>query len=266
MFFWLQLITVVGHQFSPHEGSWLVVEPVVAMGIVLIAALYLYAIGPLRRRHGWSESVDRRQTAWFLGGLAVMFVSLQGPIHELGDYYLFSAHMVQHLLVTMIAPPMLLAGMPAWLVDRVLRVRGVLPVVRLLVSPFVAFGLFNAVFAIWHAPQFYQAALGRPEVHSLEHVLFIGTAMLTWWPVMSPSTLLPRLATPFQMVYLFIQAVVPTILGALITFADGVLYPYYAAAPRMLGLEPLIDQQIAGLIMWLGGAAILLFFMTIRFF
>jgi cytochrome c oxidase assembly factor CtaG len=266
MFFWLDLITVLGHPFAPHEGSWLIIEPSIAMGLALLGAVYLYAIGPFRERRGWADRVDRRYVVYFMSGLLILFVSLQGPLHELGDYYLFSAHMVQHLLVTMIAPPLMLKGMPPWLIDRALARRGALPVARLLLSPLVAFFLFNAVFAVWHAPQFYQAALGRPEVHSLEHILFIGTAFLTWWPIFSSSSLLPPLNTPLQVVYLFGQVLIPTILGALITFAPTVLYPYYAAAPRMWGVSPLLDQQIAGLIMWLGGSVIVLYFLTFRFF
>jgi putative membrane protein len=263
---WLDLFVVVGHAFSPHEGSWWVVEVPVALGVVFVTALYLYAVGPLRQRYNLADRVETKQVVMFLLAMATAFFSLQGPLHELGDYYLLSAHMVQHLLVTMIMPPLLLKGIPAWLIEPLLRVRGVLLLARFLTSPFVAFGLFNIVFTMWHSPPFYQAALGRPEVHGLEHALFMGTAILTWWPVFSPTTLLPRLSEPLQMFYLFAQSVIPTVLGALITFADFVIYPFYGAAHRVSSLTPMDDQQIAGLIMWMGGAAIVLFVLTIRFF
>ncbi|WP_029214430.1 cytochrome c oxidase assembly protein [Kallotenue papyrolyticum] len=263
---WLELIAIVGHPFAPHQGSWLIIEPAVLTGLTLIGALYLYAVGPWRRRAGWAPDNARVPLGRFLLGLLVLFVALQGPLHELSDYYLFSAHMLQHLLVTMVAPPLLLTGLPSWLVDRLLLWRGVLPLARALTTPLVAFLVFNAVFALWHAPQFYQAALGRPLVHGLEHSLLLATALLTWWPIFSPSARLPRAALPVQIVYLFAQTIVPTILGALITFAPAPLYPFYAAAPRMWGLAPLTDQQIAGLIMWLGGALIMLAVLTARFF
>ena len=241
-------------------------EPAITSGILLTLALYCYAIGPMRRRHGWAEHVEGRQVASFVAAMLIIFVSLQGPLHELSDYYSFSAHMAQHLLVTLIMPPLLLNGIPSWLIEPLLRRGYVLPVARFLVAPFVAFALFNVVFALWHAPGFYQLALGQPAIHSLEHMLFMGTAILTWWPVFSPTPLLPRLNEPLQMLYLLAQSIVPTILGALITFADFVLYPFYAAAPRVIGLSAIDDQQAAGLLMWLGGATIILFFMTIRFF
>jgi putative membrane protein len=175
-------------------------------------------------------------------------------------------HMIQHLLVTLIMPPLLLKSIPAWLIRPVLQAPLVLPIARFVTSPFIAFAVFNIIFSLWHVPAFYQAALGRPAVHGLEHVLFIASAMLTWWPIFSPTPLLPRLSEPGQMFYLFAQSLIPTVLGAIITFADLVLYPFYAAAPRMIGLSPLDDQQVAGLIMWLGGASIVLFVLTIRFF
>lgn len=260
------LTPIIAHPFEPHEGSWWIIEPPITLGVILVCALYLYVVGPLRRRYGWAEGVERKQVIMFLLGLLIAFCSLQGPLHELSDYYSFSAHMVQHLLVTMIMPPLLLKGIPAWLIDRVLSVKYVLPIARFVLSPFIAFALFNIVFAMWHVPAFYQRALGDPAVHSLEHVLFMGTAMLTWWPIFNTSTLLPRLSEPWQIFYLFAQSLIPTVLGALITFANFVMYPFYAAAPRIIDLPAIEDQQIAGLLMWLGGASIILFVLTLRFF
>ncbi len=260
------LSSAAAHPFAPHEGTWWIVEPAISAGVICLTAAYLIAVGPLRRRYGWSDRVEPRQVAYFLIAMLIIFVSLQGPLHELSDYYSFSMHMVQHLLITLIMPPLLLKGIPDWLVRPVLEVPLVLRVARFFTSPFIAFGLFNVVFALWHVPGFYQLALSQPAVHGLEHMLFMATAVLTWWPVFSPTELLPRLSEPAQMFYLFAQSLIPTILGALITFADIVLYPFYAAAPRVTGLSPLDDQQGAGLLMWLGGASIVLFVLTLRFF
>jgi putative membrane protein len=251
---------------APITGPWWVIEPPVTIGVIVLTAMYLYAVGPLRRRYDLAERVEPRQVAYFLLAMLTIFVSLQGPLHQLGDYYSLTMHMIQHLLVTLIMPPLLLKGTPAWLIEPLLRVRGVMPVARLLTSPFVAFAAFNVVFAVWHAPQFYQFALGNPQVHGVEHTLFMATAVLTWWPIYSPTPLLPRLNDPLQMLYLFFQSIIPTILGAIITFADIIIYPIYAAAPRVIGLSPADDQQAAGLIMWLGGASFVLFILTIRFF
>lgn len=264
--FSLPIASVAAHPFSLHAGSWWIIEPPIALGVPLLTVLYLYAIGPLRKRRRLADQVDRRQVASFLLAMVILFASLQGPLHELSDYYSLSAHMVQHLLVTLIMPPLLLKGIPHWLIDPVVRMRGVGSVIRFLTHPFVAFLPFNAVFAVSHAPQFYQAALGVPAVHSVEHTLYMSTAVLTWWPIFSPSRLLPPLSDPLQMLYLFAQSLIPTILGAIITFANQILYPFYEAAPRVIGLSARDDQQAAGLIMWLGGTSIVLLILTIRFF
>ncbi len=258
--------SIAAHPFTPHEGSWWIVEPAITLGVLAWTLLYLYTVGPLRRRFHLADRVERQQVACFLLAMLIIFVSLQGPLHELSDYYSFSAHMLQHILVTLIMPPLLLKGIPEWLLRPLLARSSVLRVGRFLTSPFVAFAPFNVVFALWHAPGLYQLALGNPTVHALEHMLFMATAILTWWPVFSPTPLLPRLSEPAQMLYLFAQSIIPTILGAIITFADIQLYPFYAAAPRVIGLSPIDDQQGAGLLMWLGGAAIVLFVLTLRFF
>lgn len=254
------------HPFSPHTGTWWILEPGISFGLITLAILYLLAVGPLRVRLGGPVRFERGPTIFFMSAIVLLFVSLQGPLHELSDYYLFSAHMVQHLLVTLIMPPLLLSGLPVWLLDQVLRMRFVFPIARFLTGPFIGFALFNVVFALWHVPSFYQRALGQPAIHSLEHVLFMGTAVLTWWPIFSPSLVLPRLSDPVQMLYLFAQSIIPTILGAMITFADIILYPYYASAPRVIGLSAMDDQQAAGLLMWLGGATVVLLILTHRFF
>jgi putative membrane protein len=174
--------------------------------------------------------------------------------------------MVQHLLITMIAPPLLFLGTPRWLFRPLLRLPLALPIGRALTHPVVTFLAFNATFVLWHAPAFYDAALRSEPVHILEHVTMFVTAALTWWPIFSPLDELPPLAPPLQCLYLFFESIPPTILGALITFSGGVLYPTYARAPRVWGLTAEIDQQLGGLIMWIPGALIYLGVLTVVFF
>jgi putative membrane protein len=198
--------------------------------------------------------------------MLTLFVSLQGPIHELSDYYLLSGHMMQHLLITLIMPPLLLKGIPEWLMRSMLQSPPVLLVAKYLVSPYIAFALFNIVFAIWHVPMFYELALRDHPFHVLQHILLMVTAVITWWPVYSPTPLLPRLSLPLQIFYLFFQSIPMTVIGAVITFSGTLLYPWYAEAPRIINLSPSDDQQIGGLIMWIGGTSVILFVLTIRFF
>ena len=188
-----------------------------------------------------------------------MFIALLSPLHELGDNYLFGAHMVQHLLLMLMAPPLLLLGTPPWLLRPLLRSPRVMKFARLLTLPVVAFILFNVVFVLWHVPALYDLALRERGIHILEHLMFIVAGVIMWWPILSPLPELPRSPYLIQMLYLFVQPTVPAILGALITFSGTVLYSWYAEAPRIWGISAHTDQQMGGLMMWVpGGFAFLL--------
>ena len=237
-------------QFSWTEWH---AHPSVVIGLLTFTALYLLGVGPLRKRFQGSEAAGSGEVALFLTGVLVLFVALLSPIHELGDKYLFSAHMVQHLLLTLVSPPLLLAGAPPWLIRPLIRGRKILPVLRFITRPIPAFLIFNFIFALWHVPALYDGALRDRGIHILEHILFIGGGILLWWPIMSRMTELPRPSYLLQMVYLVAQPTIPTILGALITFSDAGIYEWYAAAPRIWGTSVVSDQQIGGIIMWVPG-------------
>ena len=234
-------------------------HPSIIVGVVLITAIYLLAVGPLRERFGWAEKGSSSQMVLFMSGVLVIVVALLSPLHELGDKYLFSAHMAQHLLLILVVPPLLLLGTPGWLVEKVLRSPRVLAVSRFLTRPLVAFTFFNAVLVLWHMPVLYDLTLRERDIHILEHVMFLGVAVLMWWPVLSLAKELPRATYMTQMVYLFLLPTVPGILGAVITFSDKVLYPWYAEAPRLWNISATTDQEIGGIIMWVpGGMAFLM--------
>ena len=236
---------------APYEWS-LALHPSVIIGTGVLGALYFYGIGPYRRRHGLPPA-SRGQIASFCAALVVLLLALNGPVHDLSDYYLFSMHMVQHLVLTLLFPPLLLAGIPEWLLRPLLARPGVFPTGRFLTRPLVAALLFSASIGVWHLGLFYDLMMRSHEVHIATHLLFMVTATLMWWPVMGPSPELPRLPTGPAMLYLFLVGIPMQIVAALITFADEVLYPWYLAAPRMWGLSPLDDQQLGGLLMWVPG-------------
>lgn len=192
--------------------------------------------------------------AFFCGIFVVAFATLS-PLHVLGEVYLLSAHMVQHLLMTMVAPPLLLLGIPGWMLRPLLRLPVVRQAARTLLAPVAAFFWFNLLFAAWHIPVLYELALHSVPVHAIEHALFLGMALVTWWPVFSPvPDVMPRLPYGAQVLYLFFESLPPTAIGAIISLSSGPLYPTYWAAPRLFGLDPLSDQQLAGLTMWIPGA------------
>jgi len=246
-----------------YAWNW---EPSILIGLALQAGAYLACVGPLRARFPGAQPVPQARIQTFLLGVLILFIALVSPIDTLGDGYLLTAHMIQHLLITLIAPPLLLLGTPRWLFRPLLRLPLAMPIGRALTHPVVGYLLYNVTFSVWHVPQYYELTLHNLPAHILEHMMFIGTATLMWWPVFSPLDELPALPAPLQCLYLFLQSIPPTILGALITFAGTVLYPTYARAPRVWGLSPETDQQLAGLIMWIPVALVFFTVLTVVFF
>jgi len=236
------------------------IHPSTVIGIAALGALYIWGSVRLRQQPTTSQKI------FFAAGLLVMFASLNGPVHDLSDDYLFSAHMVQHLLLTLAVPPLLLAGTPGWLLRPVLSPKYVAPIVRRLTRAPMAFVLFNLTIAVWHLPPFYNAAMAHHSLHIVEHLTFMAAAVLMWWPLLSQLPEFPRLAYPGQMLYSFLMSIPMSIVAVYIAMADHVLYPAYSAAPRILPLTPLEDQLLGALIMWIPGGLIFMIIMTVVFF
>lgn len=233
-------------------------HPSVVIGLALLGGLFAYLGG---------FTSPRRNVVSFLGALVVLFLALNGPLHNLSDTYLFSAHMAQHLLLTLVFPPLLLYGVPGAVVRPLLRPRWVMAFARVVTKPLAAAAIFTAPIVLWHVPAFYEAALRNHNLHIVQHLVFLTTAVIMWWPVLSPVPELPRLPHLLQMVYLFLLGIPMSITGALISLSDRVLYPFYASAPvRVGGLSPLDDQQIGGLLMWVLGGLMLWIVMTVIWF
>jgi cytochrome c oxidase assembly factor CtaG len=248
-----------GLTFWLTNWNW---QPSIILGTIAIICLYLYAVGPLARR--WNQQVQGYQMFCFLAGVICMFLSLFSALDELGDTYLFSAHMIQHMILTTIGPPLMLTGIPGWLFEPVFRNRLLLRVGRVLTNPFVAFALFNGNFWFWHAPPLYDATLSNLNLHILEHLLFIGTGFIYWWPVFSPSRELPALSVGGKILYLFLGGMPTVALGAGLTFAAPIYTPYINA-PRIWGISAATDQQLGGLIMWIPGSLLTIVIVSIIF-
>jgi putative membrane protein len=211
---------------------------------------------------------SKSEAMCFAAGLALILLALVSPIGTY-DQALFSLHMTEHLLLTVGAAPLLLLGKPLvpllWgLPDqerrgaaRLLKPRGTL--FRLgssLARPPTALALFTITFALWHVPALYDAAQGQTLVHYAEHTLFFTTALLFWWPVIHPGGGARTLGKIAAIAYVSIPMLEGTLIGALLTFAQRPFYTTYVAAPRLTGLSPVDDQQLAGLIMWIPGGLV----------
>jgi putative membrane protein len=233
------------------------VHPSTVIGLAGLGALYHWRA---RQAPHPEEAPTAGRRATFYGALVLIFLSLNGWLHDLSDYYLFSAHMVQHLLLTLVAPPLLIMGTPGWMLRPALRWPGVGPVARWVTRAPQAFLIFNVVLTAWHLPPVYGLAMQYHPVHIVQHLCFMIAATLMWWPILSPMPELPRLPYPAQMLYLFLMSIPMSLVAVCIGYSDHALYLAYASAPRLWGITPLQDQLIGALIMWIPGG---LFFFAI---
>ena len=253
---------------GPEGFDWTAwsADPVVVSGLALLGGAYLAAT-LWHRRLDPDARVEPVRAVAFACALMVLLGSLTGPLHDLADYYLFSAHMVQHLLLAFLMPPLLLHGIPAWMARPLLRHPTVLRAGRRLTRPSGAFAAFNLVLVAWHLPPLYNLAMEAHPVHIAQHLMIMAASVLLWWPLLSPPRDLPLAPHPVQLLYLFIVGLPMVMVSIFITMADSVLYPYYAAAPRVwTALSPLADQHLGGLIMWIPGGLVFLVAISVVFF
>jgi putative membrane protein len=236
----------------------------VALVLGGLAVAYGWAVR--RRALATGEPVDRRRAALFLGGTAALVAGASWPLHDLAEGYLYSMHMVQHMLFTFLGAPLLLVGTPPWMWRALLRPRWLRAAWALLTRPLVALIVANGVLLLTHWPEVVTLSVRSEPAHFALHVLLVGSAVVMWWPVLSPLAELPALSPPGQMLYLFFQSLAPTIPASFLTFGTEPLYPVYAAFPRIWALDPLTDQLVAGLVMKLVGGAILWVVIAVVFF
>lgn len=244
-------------------------DPLVLALVVTASVLYFRGYRALARS-GKRPLHGKSQLSAFYLGIATVAVALLSPLDHLADE-LFLAHMTQHLLLTLVAPPLILLGAPLLPLFRgiprgarravvipVARAGEVRFVLRWLTKPIVAWSLFIAMLFAWHAPTAYEAALHNEWIHQLEHFAFWSTALLFWWNVVDPAPLRSTLSYLARLPYTFIVMVPMFVFGAFATHADTPWYPTYALTAPAYGLTPAEDQEIAGLIMWIPSSFILL--------
>lgn len=217
--------------------------------------------------HAWLSRdvpMPRARFLYFGLGLVVVWLALETPLDDLGDRYLQSAHMVQHMLLMAVAPPLLLLGLEAPMVARLLR----LPGLRALTEPVPAQVIYAAVMVLWHIPRLYDLALSQPLLHVVEHLSFLAAGVIFWWPVHGATSSWAswRLSDPQRIVYLFLGTFPMMGVSLPLQFSRALFYHFYADAPRVLpGITPVVDQTLAGALMMAidmasSGIAILLIF------
>jgi putative membrane protein len=252
----------------PSVGSLLLdwtFEPLPMLAIVAAVVWWRWAIGRVAAAHP-DKPAPRRRTVAFLGGMAAIAFALLSGIGRY-DTALFSVHMVQHILLALVAAPLIALSAPITLLLRLsspaTRRRWILPVlharvVRIVTFPVVAWLAFATVMWGSHFTPLFDAALEDPLIHDLEHALFLGSAMLFWWPAVALDPAPWRMTHPVRALYTFLQMTQNTFLAVVLLNAQTVLYPHYATLTRSWGPSPLVDQQLAAGIMWVAGDLIFL--------
>jgi putative membrane protein len=245
--------------WHPHPDVWAL--------CLLLGALYfgmLRLVGPHHVAAGQPVATGAQKRN-FLVAIGLLLVSAEWPMHDLAEGYLYSAHMVQHIILTLGVAPMLLAAAPPWMVRALLPSRS-MQVARFLARPMIALALFNVLIVFTHWPKVVTATVGSEWLHLTVHAVLVLSAMVMWAPVLSPVMEIPRLSYPGQMMYLFLQSLVPTVPASFLTFGARPLYAVYERFPHPFGISTLGDQRAAGLIMKIGGGAVLWVVITAVFF
>jgi putative membrane protein len=232
-------------------------EPYLVGGLIFFGWLYAILTGPLRAQlAGEAALYPLAQARRFYGALAIFYLAVGSPLDQIGERFLFSAHMLQHQLLVYPAAILFLLGLPEWLVRPVTSIMWLRPVLRVLTNPIVCGLIYSVVVSGWHLPFLYDWALQDKTVHIVEHITFFGAALFLWWPVCSPSREFPPTAYAWQMLYFLGITIAMTPVFAYITFSRDILYATYEFAPRITTLTPHQDQVLAGTMMKLVGLTV----------
>jgi putative membrane protein len=242
-------------------------EPFLTGGLILAGWLYAVLAGPLR---GWlapGEPYPRREAGRFYAALVLFYLAVGSPLDQIGERFLLSAHMVQHLIIMYPVPLLILWGTPGWMIDPVLRRPALQKPFRVLFHPVTCVLVSSFVLSIWHAPSLYEWTLQNKVVHVLEHLLFLLVSFLYWWPLVSPSRVFPPPGYGVRILYVISCEIAMIPVGAYIVFSHDILYPTYEYAPRLVAaLSPADDQIWAGVIMKVGGIFVSLVVLAYCFF
>lgn len=246
-------------RFQMHPEVWLLV-----VGLTVLYVGAVRVVGPKVVEPG-APVLTRRNIVCAVTGLLLLWVASDWPMHDIGEEYLYSVHMVQHTLLTLVVPPLALLATPRWLADLILGQGKVRRFIQLASLPLVAGVVFNAMQVGVHWPTLVNASIENGIIHYLVHVALVFTSLMMWMPVCGPIEEW-RMSIPAKMIYLFCMSIVPTVPGGWMTFAEGAVYSAYDTPTRAFGISVQDDQQAAAVLMKLFAGSWLWFLITCQFF
>jgi putative membrane protein len=244
-------LTADPFRFVWHPEVWLLVGFLIGAYVYMVRVIGRHAV-PFGQ-----PPVSRRQGGYFVAAMLLLWAASDWPIHDLGEQYLYSVHMLQHMMLSYFLPPLALLATPEWLLRTLIGNGRLYRVVRWLCHPITAAVIFNMAVMVTHVPGVVNASIENGPLHYGLHVLVVTTSLLMWMPVVGPFPEF-RLGPAATTIYLFLQSVVPTVPAGWLVFAEGVVYKHYGEQPvRVWGISPTDDQQLAGAIMKIGGGLFL---------
>ena len=243
-------------------------EPYLVGGLVFLGWLWAVLAGPWRPRLASPATpFPRGHAVRFYLGLFFFYLAVGSPLDQIAERYLFAAHMAQHQLLVYPAAILVLRGLPHWMIDGFLGRPGLRSLGRFFTHPLICALTYALVVGVWHAPSLYDWALRDKLIHILEHIMFFAAGLLYWWPLISPSRVLPPANAGVQMLYLLGATIAMTPVFAYLTFSQDILYPTYEFAPRIIAdFTPAEDQLLAGVMMKIIGMIVSLIAFIICFY
>jgi putative membrane protein len=234
------------------SATWLV--------LIVLTGSYAFAAVRLNRRPTPNQALA------YAAGILTIALALVGALDRFAKERSFSVYIFQQMLLVFVAPPLLLAGVPDWMLRPLMMNRALEPFFRFITRPLIAFLTFASVFTLVHFPPVCDTVCQVHPFFGDVHTMLIVTGLLLWFPMLSPIPEYPRMAYPLQIMYLFLLMIPMTAVAAPITMAESVLYTFYAVSPHPFGLTPRADQVLGGLIMWVGQGVYLMFVFSAIFF
>jgi cytochrome c oxidase assembly factor CtaG len=258
-------VCVSGEEAVTHPEIQWFADPAVLAPLALLAGVYVWRFAAARREGG-GRGAGPLQAAAFAGAMAALLAALVSPIDGLGEKYLFSAHMVQHVLLGDIAPLLLLLALSRVIMRPLTRrLTGVERALGFLASPATGLALWLVLMYGWHIPALYDAAVQSPPLHLLEHASFFAAGLALWWPLIQPVPMRRSLTGMQPIAYIGAAKAGLAALGLYLAWSSTVLYPYYETTPRIWGLTPIEDQNIGGVIMMVEQSFTLVLVMVVLF-